>query len=134
MVQLMNIQKLWDGMSLATLSAKIVVTGLDFSVGRKMNMLLSLRNMIELGLLKWADNAKGIKMQLNSYDPMLDRGGEPKIAQDIVATLSMAAFVIRAYYNIGVEDETEVRPASYDLVEALGRNFRASAEDRNYRR
>jgi hypothetical protein len=121
-------------MSLQTLSGLVSVTGMDFSTSRKMNMLLSLRTLIELGMLKWAGIAKGIKMQLNSYDPMLDRGGEPKIAQDIVATLSMAAFVIRAYYNIGVEDETENRLASFDLLQAISRNFRSPVASRDFRK
>ena len=134
MVQLMNLQKIWDGQPLRELWGQIPITGMDFSVGRKMNMLLSLRNMIELGLFKWADIAKGIKMQMYSYDPMLDRGGEPKIAQDIVATLAMAAFVIRAYYNVGTDNENNDSEASLQLLEAAGRNVRESTSTRDYRR
>jgi len=134
MVQLMNLQQVWDGMPLRSLWGQVPITGMDFSVGRKMNMLLSLRNMIELGLFKWADFAKGIKMQLYSYDPMLDRGGEPKIAQDIVATLAMAAFVIRAYYNVGTSsEESDSERAAY-ILEAVRGNIRAPAAKRDYRR
>jgi hypothetical protein len=134
MVQLMNLQKIWDGVPLRELWGQVPISGMDFSVGRKMNMLLSLRNMIELGLLKWANIAKGIKMQMYSYDPMLDRGGEPKIAQDIVATLAMAAFVIRAYYNVGSESEVSSSEKSLPLLEAIGRNIRKPATSRDYRR
>jgi hypothetical protein len=135
MVQLMNLQKIWDGvLTQDTLYGKTMITGMDFSVGRKANMLLSLRNMVELGLIKWADISKGIKMQMYSYDPMLDRGGEPKIAQDIVATLAMAAFVIRAYYNIKDPNEMEDGQRNIPLLEALGRNFRRPAAERGVRR
>ena len=90
--------------------------------------------MIELGMIKWADIAKGIKLQLYSYDPMLDRGGEPKIAQDIVATLAMEAFVIRAFYNIGTEweDENSQRTSAY--LEEASRNIRRASSERGYRR
>lgn len=134
MVQLMNLQKIWDGVPMKDISGHVIVTGMDFSTSRKMNMLLSLRNMIELGLIKWAEAAKGIKLQLYSYDPMLDRGGEPKIAQDIVATLSMGAFVIRAYYNVGTEGEMDYSDNSLPLLEATRRNLRRPATERDYRR
>ena len=133
MVQLMNLTHVWDGHT-KTMDALNPINGMDFSVGRKMNMLLSLRNLIELGLLKWPDSVKGIKMQLFSYDPMLDRSGEPKIAQDIVATLAMAAFVIRAYYNVGLSPEDEVGQDRYDARAQVGRNLRLPTEARDYRR
>jgi len=134
MVQLMNLQKIWDGQPLRGLWGQIPVTGMDFSVGRKMNMLLSLRNLVEMGLIRWADIAKGIKMQMYSYDPLLDRGGEPKIAQDIVATLAMAAFVIRAYYNVGDDREMENGGEAIPLLQAIARNVRQPAATRDYRR
>jgi hypothetical protein len=134
MVQLMNLTKIWDGVPQKGLWGQTPIVGMDFSVGRKMNMLLSLRNMVEIGLLKWADIAKGIKTQLTSYDPMLDRGGEPKIAQDIVATLSMAAFVIRAYYNIDAETQKQDGEEPIPLLEALRRDKRGTASERDYRR
>jgi hypothetical protein len=133
MVQLLNLTKIWDGVAREELWQQTLITGLDFSVGRKMNMLLSLRNLIELGLLVWPDIAKGIKMQLNNYDPMLDRGGEPKIAQDIVATLAMGAYAIRAYYNVGNEDEMESRQANLPVLAHLSRDFRKPHEARDYR-
>lgn len=134
MVQLMNLQKIWDGQPLRELWGQIPISGMDFSVGRKMNMLLSLRSMIEMGLLKWADIAKGIKMQMYSYDPLLDRGGEPKIAQDIVATLAMAAFVIRAYYNIGTKDEVPDSEKYLPILEGVARDLRKDTSTRDYRR
>lgn len=132
MVQLMNLQKIWDGVLVKTLAGQTPIVGMDFSVGRKMNMLLSLRNMIELGLIKWADIAKGIKMQHYSYDPMLDRGGEPRIAQDIVATFAMAAFVMRAYYNIASAEDVD-SDSNIPTLEALGRLFRTPSTERGYR-
>jgi hypothetical protein len=134
MVQVMNLQQIWSGVPVKRLFETVPITGMDFSVGRKANMLISLRNMIELGILKWADIAKGIKMQLFHYDPMLDRGGEPKIAQDIIAMLSMAAFVIRAYYNVASDEEVEGRPEPIPLLQALGRNIRDPEDARNYRK
>ena len=133
MVQLMNLTKIWDGTPKTGLWQHTGISGMDFSVGRKMNMLLSLRNLIELGLFKWADIAKGIKMQLFSYDPMLDRSGEPKIAQDIVAMLAMGAFVVRAYYNVGEEPEEERNKRYAPIIEALNRDIRSPSEARNYR-
>ena len=135
MVQILNLQEFWGGVpQRQMLYEKTPITGLDFSVGRKFNMLISLRNMVELGLLKWPDFAKGIKSQMFHYDPMLDRGGEPKIAQDIIATLAMAAFVVRAYYNVATEDEIDARDAHPPLLQALSRTQRKPAEARDYRR
>lgn len=134
MVQLMNLTKIWDGVPKKSLGGYISVSGMDFSVGRKMNMLLSLRNMVEMGLLKWADFAKGIKMQMYNYDPMLDRSGVPKIAQDIVAMLAMGAFVVRAYYNIGEEDAVGDSEKYIPILEALGRDVRQPSSARDYRR
>lgn len=136
MVQLMNLTKIWDGVVREdehTIFGDVAITGMDFSTTRKMNMLLALRNINELGLIKWADIVKGIKMQMFNYDPMLDRGGLPKIAQDIVATLSMGAFAIRAYYNIGAE--MEERSTSYaKVLEILSRDQRNPREQRDFRR
>ena len=134
MVQILNLQQIWAGVPVSKLYETVPITGMDFSVGRKANMLISLRNMVELQLLKWADMAKGIKMQLSHYDPMLDRGGEPRIAQDIVSMLSMAAFVIRAYYNVATDEEVDGRPQPIPLLEALGRDIRNPVDARDYRR
>lgn len=138
MVQVLNIQRFWDSGNMENMRAfgadkMMPIIGLDFSTGRKMSMLLSLKNMIELGLIVWPSSAKGIRTQLQSYDPLLDRGGEPKIAQDIVACLSMGAFVIRAYYNLAFEVERKDSEAiAADLGEVL-RNIRTPQDTRSYR-
>lgn len=134
MVQLMNLTTIWDGVAKRHIGEYVPISGMDFSVGRKMNMLLSTRNLIEMGLLKWADIAKGIKMQLYNYDPMLDRSGEPKIAQDIVAMLAMGGFVVRAFYNVGDDPETDRSERYIPILEALGRDVRKNPSTRDYRR
>jgi hypothetical protein len=133
MVQVMNLQSFWDGQQKLTISDVNLITGLDFSVGRKQNMLLSARILIEMGLLRWADFAKGIRIQLWNYDPLLDRGGVPKIAQDIVAMLAMGAFVIRAFYAMedSYEDQSRLEAVANRLVSS--RDQRQPSEARDYR-
>lgn len=132
MVQLMNLTNIWTGQR-QTMQAHQQVHGMDFSVGRKVNMLLALRNMLEIDMLRWAGFAKGIKMQLQNYDPTLDRQGEPKIAQDIVAMLSMGAFAVRAYYNYDESDEATRQRQIQENVREVLRNIRRPNEERNYR-
>jgi hypothetical protein len=134
MVQILNLQGMWEGAPVRDVFGGASITGMDFSVGRKMQMLVVLRNMLEMGKLIWPDIAKGIKMQLFHYDPLLDRGGEPKIAQDIVATLAMAAFAIRAYFPSLVEDQDSDSADSDRYIEGVVRNLRAGEATRNFRR
>lgn len=134
MVQILNLQKIWDGIQKTSIGEKVPITGMDFSVGRKAQMLVSLRNMIELSLLHWASMAKGIKQQLFNYDPLMDRQGVPKIAQDIVAMLAMAAFVVRAYYNVATPEEVHGRAEPIPLLDALTRDIRAVDAARSFRR
>jgi len=132
MVQLMNLTKVWSG-QVESLADQQSVYGMDFSVGRKDSMLLANRNLLELGLIRWADFAKGIKMQYYNYDRALDRSGQPKIAQDIVACLSMGAFAIRAYYNIGPDEQAERERQVRSNLDTAYRNIRRPAQERNYR-
>jgi hypothetical protein len=94
MASILNVQRIWDG----KLTDDTKITGLDFSGSKKPRYLVSLRILIELGLLKWASIASGIRSQLTNYDPLKDHVNVAKIPQDIVSALSMASYVIRAYY------------------------------------
>lgn len=80
------------------------LTGLDFSGPRKTTYLVAARLMIEARLVRWPKSIKGIRAQLSNYDPMKDRSGLPKIAQDIVATFSMACFAARTHFGLNYED------------------------------
>lgn len=81
------------------------ITGLDFSAGKRYAMLIALRLSLEAGILQWPKSAIGISSQLGAYDPLLDRAAASKLAQDIVATMSMSAFAIRARFNLIEEEE-----------------------------
>jgi hypothetical protein len=76
------------------------IGGLDFSGGKKMQMLQACRLMIESKLMTWPKEIIGIRSQLSNYDPEKDR----KIAQDIVATLSMSAHGIRTWFHVTPEE------------------------------
>lgn len=75
------------------------VGGLDFSGFKKPAYLIAGRMLIEAGLLAWPKLIHGLRSQLTNYDPAKDRIGEPKIAQDLVACLCMAAHTIRVLFH-----------------------------------
>jgi len=79
------------------------INGLDFSGGRKMMYLHAARLMIESRLMIWPKDIVGIRSQLTNYDPERDK----KIAQDIVATLSMSAHGIRTWFHVSPEELIE---------------------------
>lgn len=75
------------------------ITGMDFSVSRKDQYLVSSRLVLEMTALIWPDCAKGIGSQLKSYDRVKDTAASTsKLAQDIVACISMASFASRRLY------------------------------------
>lgn len=80
------------------------IGGLDFSGGKKMAYLQAARLLIEGGLLTWPKEIHGIRSQLTNYDPEKDRGPNVKIAQDIVATMSMSAHAIRIWFHVDPKD------------------------------
>lgn len=80
------------------------LTGMDFSGPKKTTYLVAARLMVEAHLVRWPKSIKGFRAQLANYDPMKDRGGMPKIPQDIVAAFSMACFAARAHFGLNYED------------------------------
>jgi len=78
--------------------------GLDFSGTKKATYLQSCRLMIESHLFSWPKDIVGMRSQLTNYEPELDRGSTTKIAQDIVAAMSMSAFAIRSYFYVSPEE------------------------------
>jgi hypothetical protein len=76
------------------------IHGMDFSGGGKSEYLVACRLFIETGLLRWAKAITGIRSQLTNYDAERDK----KIAQDIVACMSMSAYGIRGFFHVNIED------------------------------
>jgi len=84
------------------------VTGLDFSGTKKNGYLVVGRMFVENNLLTWPRFLIGLRSQLTNYDPERDK----KIAQDLVATLCMSAFVLRVLFNVDLYNKpTEEDPA-----------------------
>lgn len=79
------------------------IHGMDFSGSKKMMYLHAARLMIESRLMTWPKDIVGIRSQLTNYDPERDR----KIAQDIVATMSMSAHGIRTTFHVSPEELLE---------------------------
>lgn len=85
------------------------ISGLDFSGSKKGTYLNALRLFIEAGLMEWPREIIGIRSQLTNYDPERDK----KIAQDIVATMSMGAYAIRIWFHV---DPAELLAKTNTLV------------------
>lgn len=80
------------------------ITGLDFSGGKKYTYLTALRFMLEGKRMIWPDRIKGMH-QIISYDPVRDTAAG-RIAQDVVVTTAMAAYVIRALFSEYFQDSS----------------------------
>jgi hypothetical protein len=76
------------------------ITGMDFSGQKKFSYLIALRLSLESRGIIWPHFIAGIGSQLRNYDPTIDKSAASKLPQDLVATLAMAAFAIRAHYGI----------------------------------
>lgn len=84
------------------------ITGLDFASTRRYSYLMALRLSIEAGTFQWPKFLqKSVSSQLKNYDPLKDKMANSKLAQDIVATLAMAAFAIRSHYPTNDEEDSE---------------------------
>jgi hypothetical protein len=69
---------------------------------------MALRLSIEAGTFQWPKFLqKSVSSQLKNYDPLKDKMANSKLAQDIVATLAMAAFAIRSHYPTNDEEDSE---------------------------
>ena len=104
---------------------------MDFSGSKKSWYLHALRLSLEGRRLTWAKNIVGIRSQLTNYDPARD----DKIAQDIVATLSMVAFAVRMYFHVDLEELQEQGGIEqiYDNIAAASREARLSLGGRTKR-
>jgi hypothetical protein len=100
------------------------IYGLDFSGGKKYSYLVALRLLMESHSLIWPSACSGIKSQLVTYDPVLDKTRSGKLAQDIVAMLAMAAFSIRVYYNFNQEEDGEEVNRSLEHIGEIRRKGR----------
>lgn len=76
------------------------IVGMDFSGSKKMAYLHAARLLVEGEMLAWPKGIVGIRSQLTNYDVERDR----KIAQDIVATMSMSAHAIRMWFHVSPEE------------------------------
>lgn len=76
------------------------IGALDFSGSMKQTYLQAARLLIESNLLSWPKTIVGFRSQLSNYDPEKDR----KIAQDIVATIGMAAHAIRTWFHVDPQE------------------------------
>jgi len=76
------------------------IAGLDFSGSKKIQYLQTLRLFVEGKLLTWPKEIVGIRSQLTNYDYEVDK----KIAQDIVATMSMSSHAIRMWFHVSPEE------------------------------
>lgn len=89
------------------------VAGLDFSGPKKIAYLHATRLLIEAKLLSWPKDIVGIRSQLTNYSYENDK----KIAQDIVATMSMSAHAIRMWFHVTPEEIlNQINSEDYQLA------------------
>jgi len=94
------------------------IQGMDFSGSRKFVYLQSCKLFLEAGMLRWPKEITGFRSQLSNYDPEDDK----KIAQDIVAALSMSCFGIRSVFHVSHEAVSSQNDPENDIsVNALRR-------------
>lgn len=126
-------RKEWLGAVDLSHVTNLFVGGMDFSGSKKPAYLVAGRLMIEAGLLSWPKNVIGIRSQLTNYEPDKDRVDMPKIPQDIVATLCMSSFAIRAYFSINPGDymAAKVDPLTYEAYWLANRDQRLPTVERD---
>jgi len=77
------------------------VLPLSFASSLRYTYLTSLRISLESMMFRWPSFlAKSLSAQLRNYDDAKDRNPNSKLAQDLVATLAMAAYRIRSTYRL----------------------------------
>lgn len=97
------------------------ITGLDFSGVKRYSYLTALRLTLTAAALKWPTFLSGVSTQLRIYDPIIDRNPNSKLAQDIVATLAMVSFAIRAFYGSFTQESDNVEENPESEVRFTGR-------------
>ena len=108
------------------------LTGFDFSGSKRFAYLICLKLFIENGNLRWASIISGISAQLENYDPLLDKSQNSKLPQDLVATMAMAAFAIRAHFGSSTsEDEQSIKSSVEQafIIRRSSREHNASYRD-----
>ena len=100
MAEMINIQYLGLSVEEIDETPMVGIAGLDFSGTKKSGYLVVARMFIESKLMTWPEFIAGIRSQLSNYDPAKDR----KIAQDIVATVAMSAWVMRIYFDVDLDE------------------------------
>jgi len=100
------------------------ITGLDFSGPKKYSYLVALRLSLESKGIMWPHFISGIGSQLRNYDPTLDKSASAKLPQDLVSTLAMGAFAIRANYGIFDTKPDEDTDAAHSTDVNLRRHSR----------
>jgi hypothetical protein len=91
-----------------------------------------LKLAIENQAIKWPKIANGISSQLQNYDPTKDKVASAKLAQDIVATMSMGAYAIRSQFGfIFSKDIEEANPVQYsaEFARRVIREYPAAYRD-----
>lgn len=110
------------------------ITGMDFSGGHKYTYLISLRMSLESQSIIWPSICKGITSQLRSYDDKADKASGSKHPQDLVATLAMAAYAIRAHFGLDLSKDSQNSEAPSDQAIGYSRYSRTSSNRRPYNR
>jgi hypothetical protein len=110
------------------------VIGMDFSGARKPAYLLSGRILIEAAKVVWPSIFYGMGAQLRNYDPLKDKDSG-KHAQDLVATLCMGAYAIRAFLDINPNQDDQEEPEDHgdprvNRYANLGREQREEGRER----
>ena len=100
------------------------LTPMDFSGSKRYTYLMALRLTLEAGMIMWPHACSGIGAQLRNYDPIVDRSPNSKLAQDLVATLAMASFAIRAHYGLFAEEGGNDASEQGTQIGGVGRRSR----------
>jgi len=106
------------------------IVGLDFSGSKRYSYLVALRLSLEGHMISWPSICTGIASQLKSYDPIQDKILNGRLAQDIVATLAMGMFSIRAYYGVFSINNEEKDEKKEEFVRLTRRSSRGSQRRR----
>jgi hypothetical protein len=110
------------------------ITGMDFSGPKKDSYLISLRLSLESGMIQWPNIIKGVSSQLGNYDRNKDKGTKTKIPQDLVATMGMAAFAVRAMYGVFDSEDGEEGDEAQSSDERIIRHSRDGTQRRGSQR
>jgi hypothetical protein len=90
-----------------TAPATMHVSGMGFGGGKKVLYLMACQAALAGLLLTWPQMIKGMRSQLLNYSLTEDRRRNGKLAQDLVATTAMAAYVIVRIFNSRDLDDDE---------------------------